>query len=99
AAADRPTAGRGELGDVIDLMFISQHTDNFVAWRDHVRALAWDMLVERSGVSLATIRELAALYANSKNVIACWAMGLTQHKHAVATIQEIVNFMLLRGHV
>jgi molybdopterin-dependent oxidoreductase alpha subunit len=99
AAADRPTAGRGELGDVIDLMFISQHTDNFVAWRDHVRALSWDTLVERSGVPLATIRELAALYANSKNVIACWAMGLTQHKHAVATIQEIVNFMLLRGNV
>ena len=26
-------------------------------------------------------------------------MGLTQHKHAVATIQEIVNLMLLRGNI
>ena len=26
-------------------------------------------------------------------------MGLTQHKHAVATIQEIVNLLLLRGNI
>ena len=99
APADRPTAGRGELGDLIDLTFIATHTDNFQAWRDHVRALAWPVLVERSGVSEATMRELAALYAKSKSVITCWAMGLTQHKHAVATIQEIVNLMLLRGNI
>jgi molybdopterin-dependent oxidoreductase alpha subunit len=32
-------------------------------------------------------------------VIVCWAMGLTQHRNAVATIKEIVNFLLLRGNI
>ena len=31
--------------------------------------------------------------------IVCWAMGLTQHKHAVATIREVVNVLLLRGNI
>ena len=33
------------------------------------------------------------------SVIVCWAMGLTQHRNAVATIREIVNFLLLRGNI
>lgn len=32
-------------------------------------------------------------------MIACWAMGLTQQKHAVSTIQHIVNLLLLRGNI
>lgn len=35
----------------------------------------------------------------SRRTIVCWAMGLTQHKHAVATIREVVNFLLLRGNI
>ena len=31
--------------------------------------------------------------------IVCWAMGLTQHSNAVATIREIVNLLLLRGNI
>ena len=32
----------------------------------------------------------------SRRIIACWAMGLTQHRHAVANIQGVVNLLLLR---
>ncbi|MEC7222103.1 MAG: molybdopterin-dependent oxidoreductase, partial [SAR324 cluster bacterium] len=42
---------------------------------------------------------MASLYCESKKVIACWAMGLTQQKHAVSTIQHIVNLLLLRGNI
>jgi molybdopterin-dependent oxidoreductase alpha subunit len=87
------------LASVVDLMFVAEHTDGFAAWRDHVLAIPWTTVVERSGVPEATIRELAEVYIGSRAVIACWAMGLTQHKHSVPTIQEIVNFMLLRGNV
>jgi len=96
---DRPTVPAKEVGDVLDLMFIAGHTDGFAAWREHALAMPWPLLVERAGVPEATIREIADLYVAAKNVIACWAMGLTQHKHAVATIEEIVNVMLLRGNV
>ena len=32
-------------------------------------------------------------------MIICWAMGLTQHKNSVSTIQEITNLCLLGGHI
>jgi molybdopterin-dependent oxidoreductase alpha subunit len=85
--------------DAVDPEFIARYTEGFAAWRTHVEQLPWHVLVERSGVDEPTMRELAGIYARSKRVIACWAMGLTQHKHAVATIQEIVNLMLARGNI
>jgi len=88
-----------DLGSVLDLMFIGDHTDGFLAWRAHALAIPWITIVERSGVDQVTIRKIADLYVEAKAVIACWAMGLTQHKNAVATIQEVVNLMLLRGNV
>ncbi|HEX5061106.1 MAG TPA: FdhF/YdeP family oxidoreductase [Kofleriaceae bacterium] len=82
-----------------DLMFLADKTDNFFAWRDHAIATPWSAIVECSGVDIETIRRVAAKYAEAKAVIACWAMGITQHKHAVRTIHEIVNLMLLRGNI
>ena len=32
-------------------------------------------------------------------IIACWAMGITQHKNAVDSIKEIVNLLLLKGSI
>jgi len=82
-----------------DLLFLADKTDNFFAWRDHAMATPWSTIVENAGVDEDTIRRVAAKYAEAKAVIACWAMGITQHKHAVRTIHEIVNMMLLRANI
>jgi molybdopterin-dependent oxidoreductase alpha subunit len=105
AAAARTAAESGvqtvktEARTTPDLLFLADRTDNFFAWRDHVLAVPWPEIVEGSGVDEATIRRIADRYATAKATIACWAMGLTQHKHSVAMIQELVNVMLLRGNV
>ncbi len=52
-----------------------------------------------SGLTREQIREAAEIAMASKRIICCWAMGLTQHKNAVATIQEIMNFLLLGGNI
>ena len=58
------------------------------------------VLIERqSGLSLHEIEQAARMYARAEKVIICWAMGITQHHHSVATIQEIVNLQLLRGNL
>ena len=36
---------------------------------------------------------------HKKKIIACWAMGLTQHKNAVDTIKEVVNLLLVKGSI
>jgi anaerobic selenocysteine-containing dehydrogenase len=56
-------------------------------------------ILEQSGIDKAQIEEAAKVFIESERVIFCWAMGLTQHKNAVANIQEIVNLMMLRGQL
>lgn len=86
-------------GQVIQSSFIQKKTSGFEGFRNSLEAVSWDELVELSGVSRRQISEIAKVVMRSKSMIACWAMGLTQQRQAVATIQEIVNLMLLGGHM
>ncbi|MDB4958651.1 MAG: oxidoreductase alpha (molybdopterin) subunit [Myxococcales bacterium] len=99
AANTSPTVDVMEAATRLDLKFLTNKTDNFFAWRDHARSTPWSQITGCAGVDEPTIRRIAEQYISAKAVIACWAMGVTQHKHAVATIQEIVNVMLLGGNV
>jgi molybdopterin-dependent oxidoreductase alpha subunit len=86
--------GRG-----INKSFIQQKTSGFEEFAAAIAMSSWDGIVEQSGVSRGQIREIAEVVMRSKNMIACWAMGLTQQRQAVATIQEVMNFLLLGGHI
>ena len=86
-------------GEVLDRAFIAKYTSGFAGYVSALRARPWARIAEESGVSEEDIHRVAALYCRSERVIACWAMGITQHVNAVANVQEIVNLMLLRGNV
>ena len=86
-------------GGVFDREFIAQHTAGFAAFMTQLRRESWAEIVAASGLSRRKIKEAAALIARSRRVIACWAMGLTQHKNAVANIGEVMNLLLLGGHI
>jgi molybdopterin-dependent oxidoreductase alpha subunit len=86
-------------GQVVAKDFIRERTTGFEAYVESLRATSWDEVVEQSGVPADQIRAAAEILASSERTIFCWAMGLTQHRNAVANIQEIVNVALLRGSV
>ena len=86
-------------GAVLDQGFIDAHTSGFEAYRDALMATPWDEIERQSGVPRAQISEAAGIYVESERVIVCWAMGITQHRNAVANVQEIVNLLLLRGNL
>lgn len=78
--------------------FIRAHTAGYEEWRAHLLALDWTELERVSGIGQAEMRRVAETCARGeRKVVTCWAMGLTQHKNAVATIQEVVNLHLLLG--
>jgi len=83
----------------IDHDFITQHTQGFDALQADIAATSWSDIEKHSGLSRSQIVAAAEIYMQSKRVIACWAMGLTQQKHAVATIQSVANLLLLGGHI
>jgi molybdopterin-dependent oxidoreductase alpha subunit len=93
------TAEEQRPGSVFDLEFIRDYTACFDQFIADLRAASWDDILVSSGVTREQIRAAAEVAMRSKRIICCWAMGLTQHKNAVATIQEIVNFLLLGGNI
>lgn len=86
-------------GNILDRNFIHDHTSGFSEYEKFIQNVNWDRLVHESRLTKAQITEAAEVYIHSDRVIICWAMGLTQHKHAVATIQELVNLLLLKGNI
>ena len=86
-------------GQVIHREFIEEKTSGFEDFRSAIATASWEEIVEQSGVARPQIREIAEVVMRSKSMIACWAMGLTQQRQAVATIQEVVNLMFLGGHI
>ncbi|WP_122667024.1 FdhF/YdeP family oxidoreductase [Pseudomonas viridiflava] len=84
---------------VFDHAFLNEHTQGVLDYLATIDDTPWDKIVEQSGLTLVDIEKSARMYLKGKNVIMCWAMGITQHRHSVATIQEIANLMLLRGNI
>ncbi|TLD71366.1 FdhF/YdeP family oxidoreductase [Phragmitibacter flavus] len=86
-------------GSVFDHDFIRLHTEGYEELIEVLRATSWDDILHSSGLSRQQIREASAIAMQARSTVVCWCMGLTQHKNAVATIQDIINFLFLRGNI
>jgi formate dehydrogenase major subunit len=86
-------------GTVLDHAFLTEHCQGLEELRAHLEGLDEQEVLRATGLRVEEIDELAARYLRAERVIVCWAMGLTQHKKAVATIAEIINLLLLRGNM
>ncbi|MQU08449.1 FdhF/YdeP family oxidoreductase [Pseudomonas helleri] len=95
---ERDAQAAGEPA-VFDHAFLNEHTSGILDYISSLDDTSWEHIVEQSGLTLVDIERAARMYLKGKNVIMCWAMGITQHRHSVQTIQEIANLMLLRGNI
>lgn len=86
-------------GKVLDHEFIQEHTDGFATFAAELEGCNTDHLIRRSGVQSATVSQVVDVLAEKTRIIACWAMGLTQHLNAVDNIREVVNLLLLKGSI
>ena len=85
--------------EIIDQDFIAQKTEGFEAFITEIKSQDYHSLVERTGLEVSQIEVLIDWLCKKDKIIACWAMGLTQHVNAVDNIQEIVNLLLLKGSI
>lgn len=86
-------------GGVLDWEYIAEYTTGFYAFAEHARSISWETALEATGLTREEIEAVHEQVLSSRSVIVCWAMGLTQHKHGVPTIREVVNFLMLRGNI
>ena len=83
----------------LDNDFIKNSTYGYDEYRKLALDADLDDISEITGISKDEIIQVSKKISESKSTIVCWAMGITQHKNSVATIQEIVNFLLLGGNI
>ncbi|MER7195109.1 FdhF/YdeP family oxidoreductase [Streptomyces flaveolus] len=86
-------------GEVLHHDFLQSCTSGFQEFAEHARTVDWQDIVAATGLTREKIEKVRDDVLRSERIIVCWAMGITQHKHGVPTIREIVNFLLLRGNL
>lgn len=85
--------------DAVDHDFVERHTHGFAEYAEHLARLDWAEVERATGLGRSLVEEAAAMLRDSGATVFCWAMGLTQHRNAVATVKELVNVALLQGNI
>ncbi|MGK5637280.1 FdhF/YdeP family oxidoreductase [Streptomyces sp. URMC 126] len=88
-----------ETEGAVDEDFVREHTHGYEEFAALARTADWDETLRATGLTREEILAALRMILDSKRTVVCWAMGLTQHKHAVVTIKEVVNLLLLRGAI
>ncbi|MFF5794984.1 FdhF/YdeP family oxidoreductase [Streptomyces albogriseolus] len=83
----------------VDEEFVREHTHGFEEFAQAARTADWESTLAATGLAREDVERFLRMVLDSERIVVCWAMGLTQHKHSVPMIREIVNFLLLRGNI
>ncbi|SCD47174.1 FdhF/YdeP family oxidoreductase [Streptomyces albidoflavus] len=83
----------------VDEEFVAAHTEGYKEFAATAAKTGWEETLTATGLQRAEVEEALRMVLASERTVVCWAMGLTQHKHSVPTIREVVNFLLLRGNI
>ncbi len=89
-------AGRERM---LDMDFITAHTDGFEEFETAIRAAQWPELEVRSGLTRRAMEAAAAVYGRAKAAILAYGMGMTQQVEGVENVRLLVNLALMRGNV
>ena len=94
-AQDIAAGGPGKL----DRTFIAAHTAGFAALEADLAATSWTEIERESGMTRAAIEGAGDAYVAAERVIIAYGMGVTQHRSASSTVQQLMNFLLLQGNI
>jgi molybdopterin-dependent oxidoreductase alpha subunit len=86
-------------GKVLDTFFIQKYTSGYNAFVKSLEQFELNELAAQCGLTVAQIQEAVDLFKYTPKLVICWAMGLTQHRDAVHSINEIINLLLLKGSI
>ena len=79
--------------------FIEQRTENFAAFRESLDPFTPEFAAGISGLSTEQIIAASRTYAQAKNAMIVYAMGITQHSHGVDNVRAVSNLALLTGNL
>jgi molybdopterin-dependent oxidoreductase alpha subunit len=85
--------------NVIDHWFIETYTTGFEDLKQHLLSLDDDELATAHGIPRKQVLATVDAIEKASSTVITWTLGATQHKNAVATIQEMTNTLLLTGRI
>lgn len=86
--------------ELINEEFIANRTMGFDATRERVmQHYAPEQITQLTGVAVDDIRQAARLYANARNGMIIYGLGITQHIHGSANVMACANLALATGHI
>src|SRR5258707_341458 len=96
----RSAKRRGGGGrDVPAREFSAAHPRGLARRLGDTEATSGDAIETASGLSRSDIEEIGNIYARANRVIINYGMGIPQHRHGTANVQQIANLLLLRGNI
>ena len=76
--------------------YLRSRADGFEELTERVKAFPPEKMAEVCGIDADTIREVARLYATSKNSIIFWGMGISQSVHGTDNARGLIALALVR---
>lgn len=87
-----------ERGD-IDEQFIAEHTEGWAAMTPFLADYPPARVAEITGLDEADLHLAAAMIADAKDWVTCWAVGANQSSHGTANTNAICNLHLATGAI
>jgi anaerobic selenocysteine-containing dehydrogenase len=84
---------------LIDRDYITQHTTGFDELNFFVMKFTPQHVAEVTGLSVAQIERVAALYGQAKAAFIGWTMGVNHSTQGAATVTAINNLALITGNI
>lgn len=82
-----------------DDTFINRNTTGLKQLKKHVEAYSPQVASTITGLTVQQIESTARLYAQAKNAMIAYTLGITEHKHGVNNVLDIANLALVTGHI
>ena len=82
-----------------DQKFIDEHTENFDAFYETVKAYTPESTQHITGIEPEMLREIARTYAKAETATILWGMGVCQFKQGVETVRALASLAMLTGNL
>jgi formate dehydrogenase major subunit len=82
-----------------DEQYIAGYTEGFEDLKARIGEFTPEKMEPICGISAATLREVARMYARSRASIIFWGMGISQHVHGTDNARCLIALALITGQV
>ena len=82
-----------------DQEFIDAHTTGFREFEKIANFYPPELVAKRCGISTRMLETAAEYWANAKNVLSMWSMGVNQSSEGTAKVCSLINLHLMSGQI